>query len=81
MFAGYKIPHYQEAIEFAKAAAHVVPSVGYVGWDVAITPDGPIMVEGNTIPGYDMPQNSAWHPDGRGALPLFEETLGRKLSK
>ena len=78
-FDGYRIPYYAEAMEFVKQAALVMPSVGYVGWDVAITSDGPIMVEGNTIPGYDMPQNSAWNPDGNGVLPLFEHVLGREI--
>ena len=29
----------------------------------------------------DMPQNSAWHPGGEGALPMFEKALGRKVPK
>ena len=38
-------------------AAQRVPQVGYVGWDVAMAEDGPLLIEGNTMPGYDMPQN------------------------
>ena len=73
---GFEIPLYREAVDLCLEAAMVEPRVGYVGWDVAITPDGPVLVEGNLIPGYDMPQNAAFHPDGVGMLPTFEEALG-----
>ena len=48
-----------------------------IGWDVAITPDGPVLVEGNNLPGYDMCQN-AGHVD-EGMLPRFEKLLGRPI--
>ena len=47
----------------------------YVGWDVAITPDGPVLVEGNDLPGYDMCQNHRFHDDGRGIKDAFEYAL------
>jgi hypothetical protein len=81
VFEGFQIPLYRECVEFALRVAEVEPRMGYVGWDVAITPDGPVLVEANIIPGYDMPQNSAWHPGGEGALPMFEKALGRKVPK
>lgn len=81
VFSGFEIPLYEEAKALALRAAMVEPRLGYLGWDVAITPDGPILVEGNTVPGYDMPQNSAWHPDGRGMLPTFEKVLGGPVPK
>ncbi len=80
-FEGFKIPLYDECIEFCLKVARVEPRMGYVGWDVAVTPDGPVLVEANIIPGYDMPQNSAWHPGGEGALPMFEKALGREVPK
>ncbi|MDR1467577.1 MAG: hypothetical protein LBI55_04120 [Oscillospiraceae bacterium] len=57
LFSGFSIPFYIEAVDMVKRAALLVPQVRYIGWDVAITPSGPILVEGNTIPGYDMCQN------------------------
>lgn len=45
---GFQIPYWQEIIEFAMQAALVVPGVRSVGWDIAVTSDGPILVEGNS---------------------------------
>jgi len=80
-FVGFEIPHYGECVAFVLGLAASEPSMGYVGWDVAITPDGPTLVEVNNIPGYHIAQNSAWHPNGEGALPMFEKVLGRKVPK
>ena len=44
---GFVIPHWKEAVSFAKDLAMVVPSVRYVGWDLALTDKGWLMVEGN----------------------------------
>lgn len=46
---GYQIPYYIEALELAKAATNVLPN-RIIGWDVAITPNGPILIEGNESP-------------------------------
>ena len=48
---GFKVPLFQEAIELVKECAKVIPEVAYVGWDVAISKDGPVLVEGNCFPG------------------------------
>lgn len=80
-FRGYQIPFFKEAVELCKKAAMVEPRLGYIGWDVAITPNGPILVEGNNLPGYDMAQNSAFHPDGIGLLPTFEALVGGPIKR
>ena len=49
---GIKIPYWRETIKMLKKATALVPEVGYIGWDIAITPTGPIIIEGNTTPGY-----------------------------
>ena len=49
-----------------------VPQVRFVAWDVAITPDGPVFIEGNSFPSHAIPQFAAHFPDGIGILPRFE---------
>ena len=76
-FVGFQIPYFREAAELVKKAAQVVPQVGYVGWDVAIGEHGPLLIEGNVIPGYDMCQNYCHlKKRGEGILPRFEKVMG-----
>lgn len=46
-FAGFELPHGRAAFDLAiQAATHFAP-LRTVGWDVAITPDGVALIEGN----------------------------------
>ena len=75
---GFQIPMFEDALELCRTASRRVEEhLKYIGWDVAITPDGPVLVEGNNLPGYDMCQN-AGHVD-EGMLPRFEQLLGRPI--
>ncbi len=71
VFEGFQVPYFQEALELCRAAAKEEPRLRYIGWDVAITPDGPVLVEGNNLPGYDMCQNHRFHPDHQGMKAAF----------
>lgn len=44
---GFVIPYWTETVEMLKKAAQVIPEIHIVGWDVAITPNGPVLIEGN----------------------------------
>ncbi len=73
-YVGFSIPCYPEAVELVLRAALVVDEIKYVGWDVAISENGPVLVEGNIIPGYDMCQN--YHhlrDDKTGILAKFRQ--------
>ncbi len=50
-FLGYSIPFFADALALVKKAAAVLPQIGHIGWDVAITPRGAVIVEGNADPG------------------------------
>lgn len=55
-FEGFQVPLFEEAKQLVSEAAKVNPRVRYIGWDVAITPDGPLIIEGNNYAAYDFPQ-------------------------
>lgn len=46
IFHGFQIPFFREALLVAKRAAQATP-LAAIGWDVAIDPGGPILIEGN----------------------------------
>ena len=71
--AGYQLPYWRESIELCLEAAKVVPQLGYVGWDVAVSEDGPQLIEGNHFPGHDILQMPPHVPDKVGMLPRFRE--------
>lgn len=74
-FIGFRIPLYHEAIAMCKEAALVVPQIRHTGWDVAITPDGPVFIEGNNYPGTDLCQLYYNTPGRQGLMPFYRELL------
>lgn len=48
---GFKAPLYDEACKLVCEAAKLMPTIKYIGWDVAITSDTPVIIEGNSYPG------------------------------
>ena len=70
---GFQVPLWDEAKALCQEAARLVPQMRYVGWDVAVTPTGPVLVEGNNLPGYDILQMPPHTPDKIGMLPRFRE--------
>lgn len=45
-FKDFKVPFYHEAKELAMKMSSILPN-SLVGWDIAISPDGPVIIEGN----------------------------------
>lgn len=60
---GIKLPDIPKAREMVKKAALLVPEVRYVGWDVALTSTGPVLIEGNFYPSYGLTQFYLLNPD------------------
>lgn len=69
---GTPIPYWREAVDMCLKAMQVVPQVRFVAWDVAITPTGPVFIEGNSFPSHAIPQFAAHFPEGIGIMPRFE---------
>ena len=72
---GFKIPMWNEVLELVKKAGGVVPQVGLVGWDVCVTDNGPLLIEGNDFPGHDIYQLPPHRTNGIGVLPKFQRYL------
>jgi hypothetical protein len=53
---GLQWPHWDEAVELVLRAARTVPGLRIIGWDVAFTPRGPVIVEMNSRPNADILQ-------------------------
>ncbi len=44
---GSRVPHWEASLRLATAAAAVLPGARSIGWDIAITREGPLLLEGN----------------------------------
>lgn len=71
----FQLPMATEVLELCERLCAVVPQVPYVGWDIAVTPAGPVVIEGNRSPGVYENKFSA---TGRrtGQLAHFEREIG-----
>lgn len=67
-FAGFEVPFYREAVALVLEAHRHCPQMFGVGWDVAITGDGPLIVEGNV-------QYALFQPICGGLRPIMESRL------
>lgn len=50
---GYRVPNYEKAVEAVLYCAELIPTVRYLGWDVAVTEDGVEIIEANSSPDND----------------------------
>ena len=70
-FDGFQIPYFQEAKELALKAALESDKILVVGWDMAISENGPVIIEGNRRPGFNLVQAI----DDRGRVDIMEDVL------
>jgi hypothetical protein len=78
-FVGIQLPMIDQVKELVVRAALKYPGTRYVGWDVAITPEGPVLIEGNDRPGTDLPQTFAHSDTGLGLVAAYEKALSIQL--
>lgn len=74
VFEGYTVPFYRESVELVLKAHALLPSLPTAGWDVAVTPDGPLLLEGNHD--WDLEVLQAVHH--QGSLARFKEVYGQR---
>jgi len=69
---GFRLPFWDEAMTLARRATALFVPLRTIGWDVAITAEGPVLIEGNAR--WDPPNMLAASPadtcyaDGMGDL-------------
>ena len=51
VFKGFQVPYFKEALEMVREAMKKTGIEGYLGWDIAISENGPVLVEINHNPG------------------------------
>lgn len=71
---GFKVPMYDKALKLVREASKLVPEIAYIGWDVAITEKGPVIIEGNCYPGVFQIKPSFLEKKV-GILPKYEDIL------
>ena len=80
-FEDLTIPYVKESFDMALKAALEVPEVRYVGWDIAITPNGPVLVEGNEYPSYGVVQYYLFNDEKTGHLKQIADILGDEMKE
>lgn len=77
-FAEFRIPHFEAVLDTASRVHAIYPELGVIGWDIAVGPDGPVIIEANDNPFHSLYQLA----NGRGVLnadftPVFDRTAER----
>ena len=57
-FVDFKIPDWEKAIELCKQISTEIPTVHIIGWDLAHTKDGWVIIEGNSMTEVIGPQST-----------------------
>ena len=65
---GRRLPMWEQVLDLVRRAHAAFPDRVTVGWDVSITNDGPVILEGNVQSGCDMIQRTHDLPAGIGRL-------------
>ncbi len=73
-----QLPLWQEAVDLVVRAHRAFNDYALVGWDVALTENGAILIEGNREPDVDIHQRTAMGPIGDGR---FGELLAHSLER
>lgn len=71
---GFVIPYFQEAVNKVCHELESKQLEGYLGWDIAISEDGPKLIEVNTQPGVGLLQ-TPFAAEGKGMFHVMEKYL------
>lgn len=71
---GYQVPLYTEVLDLVDRVSREVREMPYIGWDIAITPTGPVVLEGNHNSGVFQSKPSV-SGIRRGLLPRYRAAM------
>lgn len=75
-FVGFQIPRWDELVGMVTEMAKQLPTLGYVGWDMVLTPNGWCVMEGNARGDF------MWQlMRNRGMKKEFEDLIGWKMDR
>lgn len=77
IFEGFQIPCFREAKEMVLEACLLSDKILLIGWDVAISENGPLIIEANRWPGFDLVQVL----EDRGRMDIVRDVLRRHQKK
>lgn len=72
-FDGFQLPDFAQAKELVLKGALESDKILVIGWDVAFSEQGPVIIEANRRPGFDLVQML----DGRGRMDIIQSVLAR----
>ena len=70
VFRGFQIPYFRESVEMVEDIIREKEVEGYMGWDIAISEKGPVLIEVNTHPGAVL-LSTPYAPEHKGMKPLM----------
>lgn len=65
VFKGFEIPFYHEMLDLIRKTIKEKKIEGYLGWDIALTENGPVLIELNDRPGVVL-LSTPWAADKKG---------------
>ena len=71
IFENFKVPFFLEALDLVKKFTNCIPN-RLIGWDIAITESGPLVLEGNNTPGITIGEIGN---GGYVSHPLFSDMM------
>lgn len=80
-FSEVQIPGVPEAFRMCREAAEKIPQVRYIGWDIAFSVNGPVIVEGNEYPGFGFLQFYKLTGSHTGHLKQIADVLGDEMKQ
>jgi hypothetical protein len=67
--AGFHLPNWDETVDLAVEAHNTFSKIALIGWDIAVTSDGPVIIEGSGTPSGDSIQIARKEPLGSTQFP------------